>query len=42
MKRLVVAVVALAAVAGSSAQVTAWGNTGHRMIGVAAGRALPD
>jgi hypothetical protein len=42
MKRLVVAVVALAAVAGSSAQVTAWGNTGHRMIGVAAVRALPD
>jgi len=42
MKRLAVAALALIAVAGSTAQVQAWGNSGHRMIGVAAVRALPD
>lgn len=42
MKRIILALVALAAVAGSAAQVSAWGATGHRMIGVAAMRALPD
>lgn len=42
MKRLAVAALALIVVAGSAAQVSAWGNTGHRMIGVAAIRALPD
>ncbi len=43
MKRFAaVAVLALMAVAGSTSQVTAWGNTGHRMVGVAAVRGLPD
>ena len=40
--RAVVAAVALLAVAGSAVQVMAWGNTGHRLVGVAAMRALPD
>ena len=35
-------VAVIAAVAGSTADVTAWGNTGHRLIGVAAMRALPE
>jgi len=35
-------VAVIAVVAGSAATVTAWGNTGHRLIGVAAMRALPD
>jgi len=42
MKRLAVAALALIAVAGSTVQVEAWGNTGHRMIGVLAMRGLPD
>jgi hypothetical protein len=39
-----VAAAALAAMvlAGSAAQVDAWGNTGHRLVGVAAMRGLPD
>lgn len=42
MKRLAIAALALAAVAAPAATVDAWGNTGHRLIGVAAMRALPD
>lgn len=42
MKRIVLAAVAMLAVAVPAAQVDAWGSTGHRMIGVAAVRALPD
>lgn len=42
MKRLAVAALALIAVAGSTVQVEAWGNTGHRMIGVLAMANLPD
>lgn len=46
MKRLALAVLASAAVivavAAPAVTVTAWGNTGHRLIGVAAMRALPD
>ncbi len=42
MKRMLLAAVAIIAVAGSAAQVSAWGSSGHRMIGVAAVRALPD
>ena len=42
MKRLAIAALALIVVSGSAVQVSAWGNTGHRMIGVAAMRALPD
>jgi len=42
MKRLAAAaVLALVLAAGTGDPVTAWGNTGHRMIGVAAMRALP-
>jgi hypothetical protein len=40
MKRLVIAALALVAVA-TPAVVDAWGNTGHRLIGIAAMRALP-
>ena len=42
MKRLAIAALALVAVAAPAVTVTAWGNTGHRLIGVAAMRALPD
>ncbi|WP_374390534.1 S1/P1 Nuclease [Brevundimonas sp.] len=45
MNRFVLALlapVAVIAVVGSAATVTAWGNTGHRLIGVAAMRALPE
>jgi len=44
MKRIAIAAAALAlvAVAAPAVQVDAWGNTGHRLIGVAAMRALPD
>jgi len=41
MKRLVVAALALVAAAGVGLQASAWGNTGHRLIGVAAARGLP-
>ncbi|MBX9460337.1 MAG: S1/P1 Nuclease [Brevundimonas sp.] len=45
MKRLAVALSALTlgvAVLAAPAVVSAWGNTGHRLIGVAAVRALPE
>lgn len=42
MKRLVLAVAAVAVLAAPAAQVSAWGSTGHRLIGMAAMRALPD
>ena len=42
MKRFAFAAIAMLAVAVPAAQVDAWGSTGHRMIGVAAVRALPD
>ncbi len=45
MKRLVVALSALTlgvAALAAPAVVSAWGNTGHRLIGVAAVRALPE
>ena len=42
MKRLVLASVAVLALAASAVQVDAWGSTGHRLVGVAAMRALPD
>ena len=42
MKRLAIAALAVFAVAAPAVTVTAWGNTGHRLIGVAAMRALPD
>ena len=42
MKRILIAVLAVAAVGGVALQASAWGNTGHRLIGVAAVRALPD
>ena len=42
MKRLVLATVAVLALAAPAAQVDAWGSTGHRLVGVAAMRALPD
>jgi len=45
MKRLAVALAALtlgAAVLAAPAVVSAWGSTGHRLIGVAAMRALPE
>lgn len=45
MKRLIapaLAALVLAAVVGTGSQVDAWGATGHRMIGVAAVRALPE
>lgn len=45
MKRLAVALAALtlgAAVLAAPAVVSAWGSTGHRLIGVAAVRALPE
>ncbi len=44
MKRLALAAAAVCAVAVAAvpAAVSAWGNTGHRLIGVAAVRALPE
>ncbi|HRO33669.1 MAG TPA: S1/P1 Nuclease [Brevundimonas sp.] len=42
MKRLVLAVAAVAVLAAPAAQVSAWGSTGHRLVGMAAIRALPD
>ncbi|WP_292228252.1 S1/P1 Nuclease [Brevundimonas sp.] len=42
MKRLAIAALAVFAVAAPAVTVTAWGNTGHRLIGVAAMRALPS
>nr|WP_314439017.1 S1/P1 Nuclease [uncultured Brevundimonas sp.] len=42
MKRLAIAALAVLAVAAPAVTVTAWGNTGHRLIGVAAMRALPS
>ena len=45
MKRIAVALAALTlgvAALAAPAVVSAWGNTGHRLIGVAAVRALPD
>jgi hypothetical protein len=44
MKRLVLAAVAVCALAAVAvpAAVQAWGNTGHRLIGVAAARGLPE
>ena len=42
MKRLAIAALVLAAAGGVALQADAWGNTGHRLIGVAAVRALPD
>jgi hypothetical protein len=41
-KAIVAAAIASLVLAGSAVQVDAWGNTGHRLIGVAAMRALPD
>ncbi|MBJ7483800.1 S1/P1 Nuclease [Brevundimonas sp.] len=41
-KRLALATACVAVLAGSAMQVMAWGSTGHRLIGVAAMRALPD
>lgn len=42
MKRLLIAAAALALISAPAVEVEAWGNTGHRLIGVAAMRALPD
>lgn len=42
MKRLAVALAAFVLIAAPASHVTAWGASGHRMIGVAAMRALPD
>lgn len=42
MKRLLISAAALALVALPAADVSAWGATGHRIIGMAAMRALPD
>ncbi|MGZ9099872.1 MAG: S1/P1 Nuclease, partial [Brevundimonas sp.] len=42
MKRLAIAALALVAAGGIALQANAWGNTGHRLIGVAAVRGLPD
>jgi len=42
MKRIAIAAVAMLLAAAPAATVSAWGNTGHRMVGVAAVRALPD
>ena len=41
-KRLALATACVAVLAGSAMQVAAWGSTGHRLIGVAAMRALPE
>lgn len=42
MKRLMIAAAALMLVSAPAVEVDAWGNTGHRLIGVAAMRALGD
>ncbi|MFN3814917.1 S1/P1 Nuclease [Brevundimonas sp.] len=42
MKRTLVALAAVALIAAPAADVGAWGATGHRLIAVAAMRALPD
>jgi len=42
VKRLMISAAALMLVAAPAVQVDAWGNTGHRLIGVAAMRALSD
>jgi len=42
MKRLAVAVAAVLLVSAPAVDVSAWGNTGHRLVGVAAMRGLPD
>jgi len=42
MKRILIAALAVVAVGGVALQASAWGNTGHRLIGVAAVRGLPD
>ncbi|GAA0644136.1 S1/P1 Nuclease [Brevundimonas lenta] len=42
MKRTIIAALALVAAGGVAMQAVAWGNTGHRLIGVAATRALPE
>ena len=42
MKRSLIALAALAIVAAPAADVGAWGATGHRLIGVAAMRNLPE
>ena len=42
MKRALIALCAVAVLAAPAAEVGAWGATGHRLIGVAAMRALPD
>jgi len=42
MKRLAIAALVLVAAGGVALQAEAWGNTGHRLIGVAAMRGLPD
>lgn len=42
MKRLAFAALAVVAVGGVAMQASAWGNTGHRLIGVAAVRGLPE
>jgi len=41
MKRLLIASAAFLALAAPAGQVGAWGNTGHRLIGLAAVRSLP-
>ena len=42
VKRLMISAAALMLVAAPAVQVDAWGNTGHRLIGVAAMRALSE
>jgi hypothetical protein len=42
MKRLALAALAVVVAGGVAMQASAWGNTGHRLIGVAAVRGLPD
>ncbi|MFN4295697.1 MAG: S1/P1 Nuclease [Brevundimonas sp.] len=42
MKRTLIALAAVALIAAPAADVGAWGATGHRLIAVAAMRALPD
>lgn len=42
MKRLALAALVLVAAGGVALQADAWGHTGHRLIGVAAVRGLPD
>jgi hypothetical protein len=42
MKRLALAALAVVVAGGVAMQASAWGNTGHRLIGVAAVRGLPE